>query len=111
MSSHAGVRAFRLLLAVMTVWCLGCVAFDRIVEDAAGQTPIAIRQGTSVAAACATVPGVEALHACQGVNGHASECWTTSEAERAAADLPASRRDVIALPSAPRDPALRPLLA
>ena len=63
MSSHAGVRAFRLLLAVMTVWCLGCDAFDRIVEDAAGQTPIAIRQGTSVAAACATVPGVEALHA------------------------------------------------
>jgi hypothetical protein len=105
------MRPLRVLLAFLTVWCLGCDAFDQIVDAARAQPISAVHDGSLAAELVPTLAGVETHDACQCVQGHASECWTPQPSAEPWPGVPDFARDVAALRDAPRDPPLRPPLA
>jgi hypothetical protein len=97
-----GTRALGLLLAVLTVWCLGCDAFELVAKSFTTSTDVT----------AASAPSVEtAGDDCHCVLGHVAVVVATSMSEPPAAavgdfvDLP--RAVLLPLP----EPPLRPPVA
>lgn len=97
-----GTRALGLLLAVLTVWCLGCDAFELLAKSFTTSTDLA----------AASAPSVESADDdCHCVLGHVAVIGATPTPERPAAAV----GDFVDLPRAvllPRpEPPLRPPVA
>jgi hypothetical protein len=69
-------RSLRLMLAVLTVWCLGCDAFEAIGESLAGP-----RAAAGASLAVADVATADAADDCHCVLGHAAVVSATDAAD------------------------------